>query len=507
MRRTNLISLLFISCIIFILAACSSESENKEDSKELHFLFNFVSQTIDPNLDYTPLRAGVTETLVKFNDEDLTIEPWLADKWESADGQNWLFHIRENVTFQNGKPLTAEAVKASLERAMEVNPGVEQVLNIDHMEAKGQDLTIVTKQPFPQFPSELVHPNASIIEVTAQDPEKKPIGTGPFKVESFIAGSSLEVKRYNDYWDGAAKLERAFFEFNEDENARLSALKSGGADIVYRPPMSSLADLEKDENYQVESVVGVRTHELIYNTEHEIFKNEPVRKAFDALVNREELMNNIMLGQAKIAEGPFLPNFAFTPDYPSKDTGQEAALEWFRKAGYDVNNGKVTKDGKNIDLKLVIYNSRVEFTVFAQVLQSQAKEIGINISIEVLENYEDYLINQDNWDLGMYSPLISPRGDASYFLNVSFKSNGSLNFSKVNDPELTAIIEELDRTIEASERTELIKQALLYIDNKTYYSYLVHPNVVVAYNKRISNWNTSKSEYYMLTNKLDVQGK
>lgn len=147
-------------------------------------------------------------------------------------------------------------------------------------------------------------------------------------------------------------------------------------------------------------------------------------------------MNDIMGGQATLAKGPFLPEFSFVPEYASKTTGTEAALQWFKKAGYDTTDGEVTKAGKALNLKLVTYSSRAEFPMFAQALQSQAKELGINISIELLDSYEDCLLGQNNWDLETYSPLIAPRGDASYFLNVAFKSDGLLNFGKVNDPDL-----------------------------------------------------------------------
>lgn len=503
MKKTK--SLFLMTCLLIISACSTTDSNDNTESKELSFLFNFPSQTIDPHLDYTPLRAGVTETLVKLNDEDLSIEPWLAESWESDDGQHWVFHIRENISFQNGNDVTAEAVKQSLERSIEMNPGIEEVLKIDDMDAENQDLKIVTDEPFPQFPSELVHPNTSIIDTTELDIEKKPIGTGPFSVDTFVANSSLNVERYDQYWGEAAKLDRASFTFNEDESARLSALKSGGADIVYRPPVNSLVELENDKQYEVESVVGLRTHELIFNTQNDFFDDENIRKAFDALVDRDELMNEIMSGQAQLAEGPYLSEFEFAPQYSPKETGKEIALQWFEKAGYEVSNNQVTKDGEPLDIKLVTYSSRAEFPILSQAFQSRAKEIGINISIEVIENYEDYLLEEDDWDLGMYSPLIAPRGDASYFLNVSFKPDGALNFSKVDDPDLTTLIDELDQTIDTSKRTELIKQALLYIDDKTYYSYLVHPNIVVALNDRVSNWTTSKSEYYMLTNDLDIK--
>ena len=67
----------------------------------MNLLFNFATSSLDPNVDtsYVSLRAGITQTLVHLNDKDLTIEPWLAESWDSRDGQLWEFKLREGVTF------------------------------------------------------------------------------------------------------------------------------------------------------------------------------------------------------------------------------------------------------------------------------------------------------------------------------------------------------------------------------------------------------------------------
>ncbi len=511
MKKRRFIPMVCMLLSIALLAACSGTKESstqatQQAKKELTFLFNFASQTVDPSLDYTPLRAGVVETLVKL-DKNVKIQPWLATQWSSKDGQNWEFQIRDGVTFQNGKKLTAETVKQSLERSIELNPGVKQVLRIKSMKASGQTLRVVTEESFPQFPSELVHPNTAILDTEAADPDKKPIGTGPFQVESFTAGTSLKLARYDGYWNGAAKLDRAVFAFNEDANARLSAILSGDADIVYRPPVESMDKMKQDSQLRLDSVVSLRTHELIFNTKKPLLQNEKVRKAFDALVNREELKDAIMGGQATVAQGPFLPDFPFVPKYPTRKTGTEEALKWFKEAGLQVDNGKVTQNGRPLTLKLVTYASRAEFPIFSQALQSEAKQLGITLQIEQVENYEDYLMNDMTWDLGMYSPLIAPRGDASYFLNVSFLPDGTLNYGKINDELLNKWIYQLDQTVDTAKRNELIAQALTRINDQTYYSYMVHPNTLVVYKDSVKNWVTSKSEYYMLTNQLDVEAR
>jgi peptide/nickel transport system substrate-binding protein len=222
------------------------------------------------------------------------------------DGQTWTFTILDNVIFQNGNKVDAKAVKSSLERNIEVSAAMKNSLKIKELKADGQILTITTEQPLPQLPSELVHPNTAIIDSSESNFDQNPIGTGPFKVVSFDSSSKLELERYDEYWDGKANLEWATFTFNKDANARTLALQSGDADIVYRPAIESLEGLESDESIVTDVVPSLRTHLLMYNTSDEALKDTHVRKAFDSLIDLEEVVKSIMAGKAIIAEGPFL---------------------------------------------------------------------------------------------------------------------------------------------------------------------------------------------------------
>lgn len=145
-----------------------------------------------------PPRAGITETPPRLDEDNLTVAPWLAESWESKDGRHWTIHLRDNVTFQNGKPMTGEAVKASLERALKENVAIQNTLKVDTIKAEGNKLEITTTEPFPEFASELVNPNTAIIDVSEPDIVNKPVGTGPFKLTSFTAGkeAGAEPLRY-----------------------------------------------------------------------------------------------------------------------------------------------------------------------------------------------------------------------------------------------------------------------------------------------------------------------
>lgn len=316
---------LFIPAVMAVMMAACASSPSASPSpsaapqdKSVTLLFNVQSPTIDPHSDvnYTAVRAGVSETLIKVN-KDLKLEAWLADKWNSKDGQHWTFNIRSGVNFHSGKTVNAAAVKASLERALKLNPSVKNALHIRDIHADGQILTITTDKPFPEFVSELVHPNTAIIDTTATG--DLPSGTGPFKVASFRAGSELNLDRNEQYWNGEVKLKHAKFMFNEDANARQLAFQAKTADIVYRPPIESLELLKADSTVKVDSLPSLRTHQLIYNMNNNDLKKTAVRKAFDNLINRDEIASGIMSGQGTPAQGPFLPDFPFSPEYITKN--------------------------------------------------------------------------------------------------------------------------------------------------------------------------------------------
>ncbi|HSP22104.1 MAG TPA: nickel ABC transporter substrate-binding protein [Planococcus sp. (in: firmicutes)] len=503
--------LLIISILaVLLLTACSSKSAEKEGNgeKEINLLFNFAANSLDPNIDtsYVSLRAGITETLVHLNDENLMIEPWLAESWSSEDGQTWTIKLRNDVTFQNGEPMDGEAVKASLERAMKDSIAIENALRIESIRAVGHTLTIKTEVPFPEFPSELVHPNTSIIDVTETDFVNKPIGTGPFAVSSFTPGTAVDLMRYEGYWDGAAKLEKARFSFNEDANARSLALESGGADIVFRPEVESLENLEAIEGVAVESTSTFRVHQMTMNLQRESMRNINVRKAIDALIDRKSIVDTILRGHAAVADGPFPSSFSFAPTYPEKQTGIEVARTFLEQAGYEEVGGVMQKDGEPLALTLLTYSARADLPLIAQVFQSDAGQLGIEVDIQQIEVPEEYMAANRDWDLTTYSNLTAPRGDAGYYLNATYHPNGALNFSGVNDSKLTGMIDQLNSTVGQEGRSDLAEEIAGYVDKEVYNSFILHPNTLVAYNSdKVENWVTSRSEYYMLTNVLDVK--
>ncbi|PMC36821.1 ABC transporter substrate-binding protein [Bacillus sp. UMB0899] len=506
-----MMKLVVLMIIASMLTACTdtSNSTQKEDSKHISFLYNFSTNSLDPHVDtsYVPLRAGITETLVKLDEENLTIAPWLAKDWSGDDGINWTINLREGITFHNGKEMDANAVKASLERALEESVAIQNALKIDTIEADGYTLNIKTKQPFPEFISELVNPNVSIIDVSEDDIINHPVGTGPFALTSFAPGSKLELERYDEYWDGPSNLDSVTFAFNEDANARSLALKSGEVDIVYRPEVESLDSLSAQDGMKVEATETFRVHQMTMNMERKSLQDVNVRRAVDALIDRQKIVDTILLGYAEPAVGPFAPSLPFAPSYEQSETSsKEAAIKYLEDAGYTLKDGKMQKDGEQLSFTLLTYSARADLPLIAQVFQSDAKQIGINVEIRQIDIPEEYMASNRDWDLATYSNLTAPRGDAGYYLNATYHPTGALNFSGAEEPELTEMIDKLNQTVNQEDRAVLAEQAADYVHENVINSFVLHPSTIVAFNEnKVKNWVTTRSEYYMITNKLDVK--
>lgn len=493
--------------VLMLLSACSQSESGEPAQKEAVLLFNFSTSTLDPHADpaYIPLRAGVVETLVRMNDETQQVEPWLAESWENTDPAHWTFQIREGVTFQNGAPLTADAVKQSLERAIDVNPAVAGTLNVASITADGQTLHIETVAPFAEFPSELVHPNTAIVDISTDQMDKAPIGTGPFHVTGFAPGSDVTLAAFDSYWAGTPKLDKAVFRFNEDAGARTLALEAGEADIVYKPEAESLSRLEALPGIKVDAPETTRVHQLTMNMMKPTLQDRNVRLALDALFNRQAIVDTVMAGQGKPADGPFPADSLFAPDYAKRQEGAAAAEALLAKAGYENMGGTMMKNGTPLTLSLITYGARPELPLIAQVFQSEAQKIGIAVDIQLVEAPEAYLTSNNSWDVSVYSNMTAPRGDAGYYLRSTYHPDGALNMSGLRDQKLTAMIDELNKTVGETERANVAKTIASYIHDETYHAFIVHTTSLVAYNAdRVQHWQTPKSEYYMLTHELDV---
>ncbi len=296
---------------------------------------------------------NVYDGLTRYKDGTLEVEPALATGWEiSEDGKTYTFTLREGVSFHDGTPLNAEAVKFNFDRMLkEDHPyhdtgpfplsfffsAVEDVAVVD-------DLTVefTLSAPYAPFLSNLAYPTGLIVSPAAvmehgADFGRNPSGTGAYKFEAWEANSRVVVTANADYWDGAPPKEALIFRPISDANTRIAEMLSGGLDIMVEVPPDALQQFRSDDTFTVYEQAGPHVWFLILNAKEGPFAKKEIRQAANYAINKQALVENILQGTAEVAAGPTPPAFAWAYNeelepYPYDPEKAKALLE---EAGYD----------------------------------------------------------------------------------------------------------------------------------------------------------------------------
>lgn len=516
MKKRSIVSAVVLS--LSLLAGCAVSEDGggagaggtASGGKTLRFVTVYPANTTDPHVVQASfiLNSGAVETLVGLTPDSLQLKPALAESWTATDPKTWTFTIRSGVTFHNGKAVNAEAVRKSIADVIKKNPGVAKLLPVASMEASGQTLRIRTSSPAPGLPSAFVHFNTAVVDTDAQG--NLPIGTGPFKFDSFDIRGEAKLSRNDGYWGGQAKLSHVTMTANEDANARLLALQSGAADLIYRPSTESLDAVRGDDRFSVESVPGTRVYHLLYNFDGPhapLWANKEFRRGMDALINREEVTRTVLSGQGVATDGPFPSGRQVSPPAgPAREQGTAAALKHFQAAGLEVSGTKVTYKGAPLTMNIVTYVARPELPQIAQVVQNAASGVGITMNIVTADNIDEHLTGKrDQWDLATYSVNTITRGDGSYFFSGSLTPSGAQNHGHLDVPALNSLITTFNGTSGAQPRADVAKKIGAMVRDDYLNAYIVAPNETAAYDKAVTGWKTPPNEFEfpMMTKDLD----
>lgn len=476
--------------------------------KHMNAAIYWTDATIDPAVGWdgwTSCRAGVTETLV-WVDENLELKPLLADSWEQTDPTTWVFHIRDGVTFHNGNPVTAEAVKACFERTIGIQERARTACKIDSIEADGQTLTIRTTEPYGAFLANLTEPLYSVIDVTdPSDPAVTPVGTGPFKCLSFKAEEVIELEAYKDYWNGASPIDTVTLYVISDDSTRAMALQSGQIDLGQRIAAADIETLKNDSDYEVFEAPGTRVQLLVMNHTNQFLSDINVRKALSYCINYDALVA-ITGGLYAVAGAPFPPSSPYGYDQLDRQHYDlEAAKKCLADAGYTINaNGYAEKGGKELALQLM-YDDKSMSTVM-EAIQSMAKAAGIKITLQPMDTYPDLMASDDVFEIVLSNWQSLSTGDPGWFLDNMYRSDGPNNRARYKNTQLDTICDELAGAFEFADRQRLtIEAEKLILADCVNIMMFARNNFVMA-NTSVKNVVVHPIDYYFLTNTIDING-
>ncbi|WP_455543691.1 ABC transporter substrate-binding protein [Intestinibacter sp.] len=496
-----------------VLSGCSNGGSGSSDGKkELVYGTGVYVTTgsLDPaetNCNgWFTLRYGPGETLFKVQD-DGSIEPWLVDTYKNVDKNTWELIIKDGIKFSNGKEVTGEAVKASLERVL-ANKAIKagKALSVDSIKADGQKLTIKTSKPNPALLNQLCDPDLVVLDVDSEDMKTKPIGTGPFVIESFDEKQCVVTKNEN-YWDGEVKLDKVTIDYIADNDTIASSLQSGDIDIAGGLSFVNLQNFKDNSNYKIDINSTTRSYMFYYNFENELLSDKNIRKAIDMCIDKDSYVKNLLQGSGEVARGPF-PTSMDIGEYV-KDNGYnvDEAKKLLKEAGCKDtdNDGILEKDGKKLSFDIITYSSRAELSDISTALQDALKEVGIEIkNINIYEAVEDQLASGD-FDICAYSWTTAPIGDPYYFLGYNYPTGGDCNYGKYSNEEVDKLVDELSTEFDQDKRAQLANEIVQIGNDDVAFSYVAHLNKGYAMKSGVSGFYQTSSDYYELNKDTDIK--
>ena len=428
-----------------------ADQQNSSDNNSVTVAIEGDIQNFNPytnqTVDYLIIRHNVFEPLIKF-DASMELVPNLAIEWTQESDLKYTFTLREDVTFQNGQEFSGEDVKYSIEMIQDKNnasyfaPFFQEITDV---EVNGNELTIELANPSPALLNNLAS-LPIIAEGTMDDLDSNPIGTGPFKFESWSAGDKTVLTRNENYWNGeTTNIEELIIRPIDDSAVRYNNLTSGTIDIINSLSPSQMTKLEEEDNYYLLEPSSSNETALVEVVikNNEAFKNPLVMQALTHALDKEVINENIYQGYGSVLWSPFPSNnFAYKPgkEYPFDLDKARSLLE---EAGYS----------SGLSFTLILPSGMAQLEQIAVMWQANLSEIGVDMEIEVMElnNWVNkYLERSYEMTLNFYPQAGS---DPSIYTNMILKP---LVEKSLDDPsEMLDLIDRGATTTDEKEREKI----------------------------------------------------
>lgn len=379
--------------------------------------------------------------------------PDLSESYESTDdATKWLFRLRKGVTFHNGKSLTAEDVVASYNHHLgkDSTSAAKSILaDVAEINIDGPNAVVFTlRRGNADFPYIVTDYHLPILPSKDGRAEwQSGVGTGPFVLERFDPGVRIKGRRNPDYHS------ESWFDEVEalcvvDVAARTNALVSGEVHYIDRCDLKTLSLLQGDPSLEIDSTTGFAHYVAPMNVTIAPFDNRDVRTALKWAINRQEIVDKILLGHGKAGnDNPIAPSIKFaTNPEPVHSYDPEKAKFHLRKAGLS-----------SLKIDLSTSDSAFAGALDAAVLmQSHAKAAGIEINVvqEAADSYGSEVWMKKPWCMSFW--LGRPTVD--WMMTTAYAADATWNDTFWRHPHFN------DLLVQARSETDSTKRAMAYAE-------------------------------------------
>ncbi len=458
----------------------------------------FLASGLDPaegSTGWALVSHGIAEQLFQVSRDGKLVPNLAASATRNADG-SWTVKLAADRFFSDGTPVTAEAVAEALNRTGEANPSARASAGrLTFTAVDDKTLSVTTEQPTAILPSILAEWAFPVYRMVGDTP----IFTGPFAVESFEAGSTIEMVP-NAYYEGAEGRPDVTLRRIADGQSMALAFASGELDMAFNLPVETLPMLETVEGKTVSFPVAYQ-YMMWMNTDTPALQDVRVRRAIDMGLNRADLVTAAQAGVP--ATGAFAASFPFaaTGTLPYDPAVAAALLD---EAGWTLGNDGIRhRDGKPLELVLYAYPQRPDLVTFQPVVRAALADLGIAVTTQVTESPGEKAKSGD-FDLFLWAQHSAPAGDPGFFLSLFFETDASRNYTGWSNAAYDALITDLRAEANPQARIDLALKAQELIAEEAPVSFLVTPEWHVGLSPALSGYEPWGSDYYVIRPDLTV---
>lgn len=456
------------------------------------------------NTQDVPTMAQLYDSLMKYTPE-LELEPHLAESVEVIDDTTYQFVIHEGVMFHNGRELTAEDMRYSLLRAKDPDLDITRRLveMIDDVQVEDdRTITVTLTERTPLFLHWLsAHTTAAVpqevIEELGEDFARNPVGTGPFKFDSWESGSRITLSAFDDYFLGRPHLDTLVYRILPDLSVVTLELEAGELDVA---PFVSPEDFERIES-AAHLEIGY-AEELNYwffgmnsaseqtvadgHAEREgIFNDRRVRQAFYHGVDWDEVslfgLEHDAFGERHYVFHPTIVPWydpSAADEWPEPAYDPDRARELLEEAGY----------GDGLEFEVLIWNPESERIVVP--LQAQLAEIGVTMNIQFYElaTWLEF-VNPGNYDAYIARWTGQDSGDPFAWLYLQFHSEyygAPGNRARFQTDETDEMLAAAEMEDDPSAREQAYNEALRALIREVPQIPMFSTNRVTVWNQRVN---------------------
>jgi peptide/nickel transport system substrate-binding protein len=401
---------------------------------------------------------NIFDTLV-MRDAQMRLVPGLAESWRAIDDTTWEFKLRSGVRFTNGEEFNAEAVKFTLERVLDPaarSPTVSYIRSIRAVTVVDPlTVRITTDGPDPLLPARMsrypayIVPPAYVRQVGNEEFARRPIGTGPYRVTSFVRDEAVVMEANPSYWRGAPAIRKVTWRTIPEATARIAALLTNEVQLIEGVPADQVQLFQRSPDVQLVQVRnGGLTIYLGLKTAEAPLNDARVRQALSLAIDRQAIVRTLLRDFAT-ATGTQASAFDFgylqTPA-PAPDPARARAL--LAEAGFP--NG--------FEIAMQAPRRYISSAEVGQSIAQQFRAIGVRVNLEIPE----WSVYTQQVPAGRQAPIYMLGWGSTQTLDADASLFAILRtgepYSTVSIPEMDRLLDESRRTVDTARREQVLHQ-------------------------------------------------